>query len=314
MYYPYLRGRQFELIALREYALQYGNVNNVIPIIEPVKNTFNSMKLAIPKLIEGKVKFALILNPQEGSFSDDSDATHHITTALRDELVDTSNWIPSFLLTNNYLEVSTLITEYGYQEVMLVCSDITDSSNAHFEELVLMPQVKFVVSKENRTLLRKLKDKNKVIIRLDDNFNAQKRNKDYLSVPEEKFTEEHLYYKDDNYGGFSDYTVLVSDFIEGGGAPYAVSIHLTYEKANKEVWVRHFTSETNDDIANIQGKFAEAAAKAIQFLDENSIATIASNELRHYYQEGKYPGLGMVKKISIKNHLELMNKIINTSV
>ena len=66
MYFPYLRGRQFELIALREYAHQYGTINKVIPIIEPVKKTFNSMKLALPKLMEGNIKFALILNPQVG--------------------------------------------------------------------------------------------------------------------------------------------------------------------------------------------------------------------------------------------------------
>ena len=34
MYFPYLRGRQFELIALREYAQQRGDSNNIIPIIE----------------------------------------------------------------------------------------------------------------------------------------------------------------------------------------------------------------------------------------------------------------------------------------
>ncbi|RLD40570.1 MAG: hypothetical protein DRI86_15030, partial [Bacteroidetes bacterium] len=66
MYYPYLRGRQFELIALREYALQDRDNNLITPIIELVKNTFNNIKLAIPKLILGNVKFALILNPQDG--------------------------------------------------------------------------------------------------------------------------------------------------------------------------------------------------------------------------------------------------------
>ena len=58
MYYPYLRGRQFELIALREYAECKGNNNNIIPIIEPVKKTFNSMRLALPKLIDNNVRFA----------------------------------------------------------------------------------------------------------------------------------------------------------------------------------------------------------------------------------------------------------------
>ncbi|RLA08165.1 MAG: hypothetical protein DRQ51_03275 [Gammaproteobacteria bacterium] len=66
MYYPYLRARQFELIALREYAQQRGNNNFITPIIEPVKKTFASFKLAIPLLSKNDVKFALILNPQVG--------------------------------------------------------------------------------------------------------------------------------------------------------------------------------------------------------------------------------------------------------
>jgi hypothetical protein len=104
--------------------------------------------------------------------------------------------------------------------------------------------------------------------------------------------------------------VLVKDFIEGGSAPYAVAIHLTYQKDNKEIWIRHFTSINNFDRANIQGKFAEAAEKAVKFLDSRGIHNEATDELRGYFAERKYPGLGMVKKISIKNHLELINEII----
>lgn len=308
MYYPYLRGRQFELIALREYAVQHGDKNNIIPIIEPVKNTFNSMRLAIPKFNEGKVKFALILNPLVGEIK----KTKEITEALNEELADLSNWIPAYIVTNNYRSIAAQIVDSGYTEVMLVCSEITDSSDIDFDTLVLSPSIKYVVSKENRTLKRKLANSGKDIIRLDDNFNAQKRNSDYLIMPEEKFSEEHLFYKEDGYSGFSDYTVLVSEFLVGGAAPYAVAIHLTYQKENKEIWLKHFTSVTNDDRSNIQGKFAQAAKKAVEFLDEKKIRNYASEELRGYYNNGNgtYPGLGMVKKISIKNHLELMNNIL----
>jgi len=307
MYYPYLRGRQFELIALREYALQRGDKNNIIPIIEPVKNTFNSMKLALPKLIEGNVKFALILNPQVGEIK----KTREILEALNEELADQSNWIPAYLVTNNYLAVKAQIEKSGFTDVMLICSENSDSSNSEFDALVLSPRIKYIVSKENRTLKRKLTNKGKYLIRLDDNFNAQKRNSDYLSMPEEKFSEEHLFFKDDGYSGFSDYTLLISEFIEGGAAPYAVAIHLTYQKENMEVWVKHFVSVTNDDRSNIQGKFAEAANKAVEFLNKKNIHTYASEELRKYYNSESYPGLGMVKKISIKNHLELINDILN---
>jgi len=291
---------------LREYALQRRDNNNIIPIIEPVKKTFNSMKLALPKLIEGDVKFALILNPQVGEINN----TQEITDALQEILADCSKWIPAYIVSNNYNAIASQIAESGYTDVMLICSDNTDSSDADFDSLVLLPSVKYIVATENKTLKRKLKDSGKELIRLDDKFKAQKRNSDYLLMAEEKFSEVHLFYNEDGYSGFSDYTVLVSSYIEGGAVPYAVAIHLTYQKDNKEIWIKHFASVTNDDQSNIQGKFAQAAEKAVAFLNAKNIHSFASEELRRYYNGRLYPGLGMVKKISIKNHLELMNDIL----
>jgi len=308
MYYPYLRGRQFELIALREYALQRGDNNNIIPIIEPVKNTFNSMKLALPKLIEGDVKFALILNPQVGEINN----TQEITDTLHEELADLSKWIPAYIVSNNYNAIASEITESIYTDVLLICSGETDSSDVDFDNLVSLPSVKYIVSTENKTLKRKLKDSGKELIRLDDNFKAQKRNSDYLLITEEKFSEKHLFYIEDGYSGFSDYTVLVSVYLEGGMPPYEVAIHLTFQKDNNEIWIRHFTSNTNNGRSNIQGKFAQAAEKAVTFLNAKNIHNFATGELRDYYDRGSYPGLGMMKKISIKNHLELMNDVLKS--
>ncbi len=305
MYYPYLRGRQFELIALREYAQQKGDKNQTIPIIEPVKKTFNSLKLAIPKLIAGNVKFALILNPQVGEIEDYS----NITKSLTSELEHRDNWIPAFIVTNNVTEVSETIQSNNYQNAMLICSDRIDTSSKLFDTLAKSKQVTHIVS-NNRRLKRDLRGHDKIFIRFDDKFEAQKRNSDYLEIPEQKFTEEHLFYEEDGYQGFSDYTVLTSEFKDGGSTPYAVSIHLTYQKENEEIWIRHFTSESNLGRENIQGKFAEAARKAVRFLDSENIESHAANELREYFNQKKYPGLGMVKKIAIKNHLELINSTL----
>lgn len=307
MYYPYLRGRQFELIALREFALNRGANNNVIPIIEPVKRTFNSLKLALPILTGANVKYALVLNPQVGEIPNIS----QIIDGLGDCLAGGDSWIPSFIVSNNYREIHDLIIETGYTNVMIICNGLTDTSNDDFNQLILSEQLKYiVVSEENRTLKRSLAGGDKFLIRLDDKFSGEKRNSDYLDKAEEKFSEEHLFYGEEGYRGFSDYTVVVSDFIEGGSAPFAVAIHLTYQKENREIWIRHFTSTSNFDRANIQGKFAEALEKAITFINEYDIHNEATDELRSYYAESRYPGLGMVKKISIKNHLELMNRIV----
>jgi hypothetical protein len=123
------------------------------------------------------------------------------------------------------------------------------------------------------------------------------------------FTEEYNFFADDGYNGVSDYTVLPGEFIDGGMLPFAIAIHWTYEKTSDSIWIRHFVSNTNDDRTNIQGKFAEAARKAVDFFNRSNIRNHAVDELRRYVREGQYPGLGVIKKLSIKNHIELMNQI-----
>lgn len=68
MYFPYLRGKQFELIALREFATQHPNAEKIVPIIEPVKSTFNGLTTATKVMFERQLHFALVLNPTDGDF------------------------------------------------------------------------------------------------------------------------------------------------------------------------------------------------------------------------------------------------------
>jgi hypothetical protein len=149
------------------------------------------------------------------------------------------------------------------------------------------------------------------VIRFDDLFQGQKRNSDFLPIQENRFSEEHLYYSEEGYSGFSDYTALPSAFSEGGSTPYAVVIHLTYLNDNGEIWIRHFTSTTNDSDSNVQGKFAEAAQKAVAYCDKRKLHNTALDELRDFYHNQHYPGLGVVKKLSIKNHILVVAGYLN---
>lgn len=70
MYFPYLRGRQYELLALRELAINNLLGDYVIPIIEPVKlspTLINTMGEYISK----GYQLAVIGNPTVGSFLKD---------------------------------------------------------------------------------------------------------------------------------------------------------------------------------------------------------------------------------------------------
>lgn len=308
MYYPYLRGKQFELLALREFADIVSDKCNVFPIIEPVKDSFNSMKIALKKLQSKEIPFAIILNPQCGDIINNTDL---ILAELKKELSETEYWMPAYIVNNNSKKIRKQIEKLDFTNVMLICSDSVDANESDFVELINLPSTeKILISGDNRSLKRKLEKLGKDVIRLDDQFRPQKKNADYIGISEEKFTEEYLYFKKDGYSGFSDYTVLPKDFSEGGRLPYAVAIHLTYEKNKEEIRVRHFVSDTNDDNTNIQGKFGEAAEKAVAFFRQIRYSNSAIEELGRYYRDEQYPGLGVLKKISIKNHLELINSTL----
>ena len=96
----------------------------------------------------------------------------------------------------------------------------------------------------------------------------------------------------------------------GGSTPRAVVIHLTYMNGENQIWIRHFTSETNDSISNVQGKFAEAANKAVTYCTQRGLNNSAISELISYNNNEHYPGLGTVKKISIKNHLLVISQFL----
>lgn len=308
MYFPYLRGKQFELIALREFAIQYPNTEQIIPIIEPVKSTFNGLTTAARIMFEQNLRFTLVLNPADGDFKR---ITKDILSEISILSENMEKWIPTFLYQNNGETILSAIQDQELNNVMVIFKNGIDISDSILNFLS-HSQIQYIVNGDpnSRITMRRLSLlENKRIIRLDNCFAEQPRNVDYLNIPEDKFTEQHRFYSDDHFYGISDYTALPKDFIDGGMLPYAVAIHMTYEKNQDEIYVRHFVSDTNDDQSNIQRKFFEAATKLKYFFTDRT-KTTAINELITLLDDEKYPGLGVIKKLSIKNHIELMNSIL----
>jgi hypothetical protein len=309
MYFPYLRARQFELIALRELVGNNLISNAIVPILEPVKELFNNLYIANRTFSERNFSPFLIVNPIVGEMPGDSEHFAEYISSLED-----SHFRPAFHYHNNAQYILDSIQNFNFQDCLLICYETFNDDN-NLRQLCNNPNITHITVQEPnkyRGLDRYIKSLGKIYIRLDDVFEKQEKNADFLNIAAHKFSEEHLYYVEDNYQGFSDFTVLPSEYSDGGSTPRAVVIHLTYRntESENEIWIRHFTSETNDSIANVQGKFAEAAQKALIFCDEYGLNNSATNELRDYYAEGKYPGLGTVKKISIKNHLHVVNDFL----
>lgn len=310
MYYPFLRARQFELIALRELAAEQATQGVIYPILEPVKETHNNLTLAHQVFNENNQTAYLIVNPTSGEVPGDGQFYLEFLRALNDQ-----TFIPAFHYKNNASYINQSITNFGLQNCMIVCQNVVSAEDENFRQLVqhhAVTAINVMDPNKNRSLHRFLRDLNKTYIRLDDLFEKKERNSDYLEIGEHRFSEEHLFFSEENFSGFSDYTVLPSEYVDGGSTPRAVVIHLTYLNAQNQIFIRHFTSETNDSIANVQGKFAEAAHKAVRFCRDNGLHNSAISELENYYDNQHYPGLGTVKKISIKNHLLVVSSFLKS--
>lgn len=316
MYFPFFRARQFELIALRELLNENSLHEDIIPVLEPVKEAFTNLNLAHRAFQEKSLKCYLIVNPFQGESSGDTEIFLNYLAQL-----DDSHFVPAFLYSDNKDFITGKINKYNIEECMLIGLE-NFSDDEDFRELCLDPSILHIMVQDPnkfRSLDRYIKGLGKSYIRLDDVFEKQKKNADFLDIVAHKFTEEHLYYKDEQYNGFADFTVLPSEFVDGGSTPRAVVIHFTYlnEHEENQIWIRHFTSDTTGTIANVQGKFYEAARKMITFCDDNGIDNSAVAEIRGYLNYdngndtyGRYPGLGIVKKISIKNHLTTVGNFL----
>lgn len=308
MYYPFLRARQFELIALRELANEEATQGVIFPILEPVKETHNNLTLAHKVFLEKGQTAHLIVNPKIGELAGDNNFYLEYLASLEKQI-----FVPAFHYRNNFEFITQSITQFGLTNCMIICQNDVNPDDMQFRQLVELAEITSINVNDpnrNRTLHRFLKGLNKNYIRLDDLFEKQARNSDYLEIAEHRFSEEHIYFEEDGFNGFSDYTVLPSEYSDGGSTPKAVVIHLTFLNRENQICIRHFTSESNDSISNVQGKFAEAAAKAVNYCRQNNRSNSAITELESYYDNQHYPGLGTVKKISIKNHLLVLSQFL----
>ena len=149
------------------------------------------------------------------------------------------------------------------------------------------------------------------MVRLDDCFQTELRNKDYRGKEDQRFNDNVFFYEEEGYSGFGDYTILPEVFSKGGMLPWVVAIHMTYNRNAEEVWVHHFLSESNDNgTENIQRKFSEAAELVKSFFEQQypQDMTPAVGKLHKFVVDGHYPGLGSLKKISIEHHITLMSR------
>lgn len=314
MYFPYVRGRQYELIALRELAVNNLLGAHVTPIVEPVKlsHTLVSVMAEFIKVIH---PIAIIRNPTVGTFmSDWQDVKEKSKEAgykqLFTEQYEDQTIIKSLIMQGNAKLQLEFWDKHGINKADLLVINTDRDFLDLYESTFGATVPKYALMPDESVFRRKVRH-HKVL--LGDKFEKQNRNADYQEETDEFFSDDHLFYKEDGFIGFSDYSVVGNEYLEAGFAPYAVAIHIVYFAPDKTLRVKHFVSDSNEDITNPALKYYEAVSKLAAWYNEIPHPvdmTLGLQTFLQHYEQQSYPGLGTVKKLSLMHHLELMGKYL----
>jgi hypothetical protein len=314
MYYPYLRGKQFELILVRDNA-EFLTANHFHPIIEPVKEDLTALNRAMMELNKHNTPCTLIINPKAGQNPVDS---KELIGLMDETYQDFSNLSIGYILSaESELEelVETLhkyesrafsIIHYGYTNGQTFADSISCFSN--------ISRHVFIDGYAGKLYQKHLKKEGVERILIRNGFKAQKKNADYPSS--EHFSDLHITFPDEGMNGFGDFLIVGDDYSETGGPAYAVAIHLTYLEKDKDMHIYHFLSDQTDSPTDPGGKFLEALKKLIEEFSKPDTAIFKSSAVKVFcdlFQTSHYPGLGFVKKLSMQHHFELMASYLNWS-
>ena len=310
IYFPYLRGKQYELITLRDMCEFVKDKTILSPIIEPVKKFNATLSKTLSCLKENGINFNFIFNPQEPKGEiQPADYSGYMTNVMA-AMDGYENYQPTFIINEsvNIPSIINCINTHQLGNISLIITRPPNNEN-DFNRLLEATSLKYAILLDDssvRRLSRKLRPVCSSHIFLADRFNLKTRNVEYENPNDEFFSDDHLFYEDEGYSGFSDYLTIGNSYTDGGFLPYAVAIHLTYFDEGKNLRVHHFVSDSNDDNSDVPGKVSEALAKLVSFIDGQNIQTMACRVFRIIYMNESYPGLGSIKKLSMLNHMELI--------
>lgn len=310
MYLPIFRGRQYELLGLEEevqnnlFATSLEREKQIIPIVEPI-NLTTRLSRTINTFIERHSYIGIIFNPKREL----TDITAEEITAFLSSIEGNNDYVlPVIYIDDNCNDTFSTIVNAGYQveRCISICLEPSRISQA-LEFHNNTEQFLYTLVGESRDFTRMLAGTVDSLVLCNDRFNKLQRNSDYAHNVNEFFSSDHLYFSQDHFTGYSDYSIVGNDFMVGGFAPRAVAIHIIYMNSqSQELYIRHFVSDSNSDITNPAGKFSEALYKLIDWANSEHIDTPALCQFRQLQSEGRYPGLGTIKKLSIQQHLEVV--------
>lgn len=296
IYFPYFRGRQFDLQALKAVAEQDCLPANIIPIIEPVRD-IKALPATVAAFIDRGHPLVVIANPTVSDYQLTQQKLHDwrpqaASPALIVGHVLTPTTTPEELAAAPGHQ--TLLIARNYDELAAAQSAgwLTATSPTH---LLVPPEARI------RRLLTRPS------VSLFDHAWFPDREQTYANLVDGFFSDDWILADLRGYQGFSDYTIGGGHYSEHGYPSRAVTLHLTYFVGD-QLRIHRFVSDDRTDFKHPKEKFFQAVAKLAAWLPEQTAATQtpAAQQLAAYHTTHHFPGLGVVKRLSLEHHLQVM--------
>lgn len=306
MYYPILRGKQNEFLALRDIAEKLSVSQKITPVIEPVKADVKALMSCLAELDAKQISSIIIINPTEGELVGDDNAIESLIQSITRSLKYVKFGLiirstSTFAKINYYLQLIgnadfLLFHHSPYQRIHELTTLIEglDNFNGHLINLSSVPKN-----------YHKELSKSHNLVAIDDPFNKQQRNEDYRINPNEFFSDLHSTYLDLGYNGFGDYLIIGEEYREGGRLPLTVALHITYPKNVNEIWVRHFLSQHYPLDPKPSAMVLESINELKDFIGDNPYILEFSTSCTELMSKGA-TSLGTLKRHSISHHIELI--------
>ncbi|WP_027858248.1 sce7725 family protein [Marinobacterium jannaschii] len=310
MYHCYLRGKQYELLAIREAASKIYESGSV-PIIEPVREGTRDLIKCIDVLSKAKAQYIVVANPQVGDMSKSQAKSEAVIDIVVSNYPETEL---AFIVNEDVSlsQVEHFLQRYPNQVFSIIHNgrfgDVAGLKNFLSENSRLNKH--FFIKNDCSTSYRDGFEGSKLVL-IEDGFNRRSPNAEYANKLEEFFSDLYLTYKESGYIGFGDFSIIGDHYSEGGGQAITAVLHITY-KGEDEINIRHFLSDPRKVPEEVPILLEEALGKLEEFLSENQDIlewSEACQQLMTIYEGGCQTNLATMKKLTIRHHFELMHRI-----
>ncbi|XUB36440.1 hypothetical protein IGI41_001434 [Enterococcus sp. DIV0876] len=281
VYYPYLRGKQFDLLALKSLLESDLLSRSIQPIIEPVKQS-KAFWTVVDLLKQKNHPCFIIDNPSAGDFLTDEGLQELIAIPLQKARI-----------------VDQPIETYEISPDMW----IIHQAEAALESDWLNNQIPILLSKEFRLLNRVAGPK----IIMEDPFTRLPKHSFYTEYATEMFSSRKKTYQQLGFYGYSDFSIDSKIYYESSYPSKRIAIHWIFPDATGELHIAHLVSD--EDLANQKAKFFQVMDQLSLHEQSFPTQTLGLQLLQESVVQDKFPGMGVIRKASVMNHLELVSRL-----